>query len=150
MRTFQKIILALLSCLSLTRAATLDSSFPAIIEKGFTEYDRSGAVMAINAWERGGALENDTRASGKLRAFKDATDALGTYRSAEKILTKPIGKNSQIVYAAMNFKRGALYIRFWLYRTDTDWVIQNFTFSPRPEAIMPWLAVEGETPAHEE
>src|SRR5689334_1356383 len=110
MRTSQKIIFALLTCFSFAHAATLDSTFPAIIEKGFSEYDRSGAVMAINAWERGGALENDTQAAGKLRAFKNATDLLGAYRSAEKILTKPIGKNSQIIYAAMNFKRGALYI----------------------------------------
>ena len=149
MHKFQKIIFMLFSCGTLAQAASIDSSFPAIIERGFAEYERSGAVMAINAWERGGALENDARAAGKLRAFKDMTDALGVYRSAEKILTKPIGKNSQIIYAAMNFKRGALYIRFWLYRTDADWVIQNFTFSVRPEGVMPWLAVAGETPAQE-
>lgn len=149
MRALQKILLTVVSCLSLAHGATVDSSLPAIIEKGLAEYDRGGAVMAINAWERGGALENDTGAAGKLRAFKNATDALGTYRSAERVLTKAIGKNSQIVYVAMNFKYGALYMRFWLYHTENDWIVQNFTFSVRPETIMPWLAVEGETPTQE-
>jgi len=60
------------------------SVVPVIIEGlrrlEYRGYDSAGIAVAGNS----AGLEL-RRASGKLRAFKDATDALGTYRSAEKI-----------------------------------------------------------------
>ena len=154
MWTKQTIVLAVAFCLvsvAGSKAAGFgDIGFPAIIQKGLAEYERSGAIMAFNAWERGGLLEGENGTPRKLQAFKAAGDALGPYRFAEKILTKPIGKSSQIVYASLNFKRGALFMKFWLYRNDEDWVVQNFVFSTRPEALMPWLATEGDAPSSDQ
>jgi hypothetical protein len=45
----------------------------------------------------------------------------------------------------VNFEQAAVYGRFLLYRADKGWVVQNMDFSPKPEAIMPWLAFEGGT-----
>jgi len=148
MRAKEVILLGVVLCFS--RLASGAADFPAIIQKGVTEYERSGAILAFNAWERGGLLEGENGTPGKLRAFKATTDALGSYLSAEKILAKPIGKSAQIFYAALNFKRGAVYMKFWLYRGESDWVVQNFVSSTRPEGLMPWLAIEGDSPAAEQ
>jgi len=131
-----------------TRGADADTApLPSIIRKGIAEYERSGATLAFYAWERGGRLEDSAPSGAKLRSFKDTAEALGPYRSAEHILTKPIGRSSEILYMALNFKRGALFLKFFLYRAENDWVVQNVVFSSRPEAIMPWLAIEGEAQA---
>ncbi len=58
--------------------------------------------------------------------------------------TKRVSQNSEVIYLAMNFERGAVYGRFRVYCTDGDWVVQNMDFSTRPEAVMPWLSFEGE------
>jgi hypothetical protein len=145
-----KVIMLLVVALCFGQWVSSAADFPSIIQKGVAEYERSGAILAFNAWERGGLLEGENGTPGKLRAFKETTDALRSYLSAEKILTKPIGKSSQIVYAALNFKRGAVYMKFWLYRGESDWVVQNFVFSTRPEALMPWLAMEGDSPVAEQ
>jgi hypothetical protein len=148
MRAKEIIVLSIALCFS--RLTTGAADFPPIIQKGVAEYERSGAILAFNAWERGGLLEGENGTPGKLRAFKETTDALGSYLSAEKITTKPIGRSSQILYAALNFKRGAVYMKFWLYRGEGGWVVQNFVFSTRPEALMPWLAIEGDSPVAEQ
>jgi hypothetical protein len=53
-----------------------------------------------------------------------------------------------VLYLAINFERGAVYARFLFYRTEKDWVVQNVDLSTRPEALMPWLAFEGERNAY--
>jgi len=41
-------------------------------------------------------------------------------------------------------------MKFWLYRGENDWVVQNFVFNTRPEVLMPWLATEGDTSPSEQ
>jgi hypothetical protein len=118
-------------------AADPPSSIPPAIQKGLTLYERGGAEVAFDAWQHGGLLDGDGRVASKVRAFKEMTTAIGNYRSSEVIAVKEIGNNSRIVYLCMNFKRGAIYGNFLLYRGENDWVVQNLFFSTRPEAIMP-------------
>ena len=61
------------------------------------------------------------------------------------IQTKRISQNATVLYLCINFDHAVMFGRFMMYRTDKDWVVQNMDFSPRPEAMMPWLAFEGES-----
>ena len=86
----------------------------------------------------------DSKVAAQANYFQRLSPALGNYRSNELLQTKAIGRSSQVVYMAIHFERGAVYARFLLYRTSKEWVVQNMDFSTRPEALMPWLAFEGE------
>jgi hypothetical protein len=150
MRMNSRILISLglfLTILMCTAGADPGSDLPSVLRKGVAEYERGGATLAFYAWQHGGLLEDGPNAATKLRDFKDAAEALGAYKSAEHILTKRIGRSSEIVYVALNFKRGALFLKFWLYQAENDWVVQDLVFSSRPEAIMPWLAVEADSSA---
>ncbi len=70
---------------------------------------------------------------------------IGNFKSFEVIDTKRVNQTSQIIYLSVNFERAAIYGRFLLYRTDKNWIVQNMDFSPKPEALMPWLAFAGGT-----
>ena len=114
---------------------------PPLIQKGLELYERSGVEVAFDAWQHGGLLEGN---GAKARLFREVAAPLGNYKSSEVIAIKDLTRTSKIVYFSMDFKRGAVYARFLLYKTDTDWVTQNLVFSASPEAIMPWLALAGE------
>jgi hypothetical protein len=125
--------------------ANADASLPAVIESGFALWRKGGGIDgALNSWQRGGLLEGDRKVAAQISYFRSISQALGNYKSHDLLQTKAISRNSQIQYLCINFERGAVYGRFLLYRTDKDWVVQNMDFSARPEALMPWLAFEGD------
>ena len=89
-------------------------------------------------------MEGSNKAGTIARSFRNLSGALGNYKSHEVIQSKSISQASQVLYLAVNFERGVVYGRLLVYRTEKDWVVQNMDFSERPEALMPWLAFEGE------
>jgi hypothetical protein len=121
-------------------------ALPPVIEAGFLSWAKGGGVEAIlNGWQRGGLMEGGNKATVQARYFRNLSSTLGNYRSYECIQSKTISRWSQVIYIAINFDRGLVYGRFLLYKTEKDWVVQNMDFSERPEAIMPWLAVQGDS-----
>ena len=126
--------------------AAPNSALPAIIEAGFQSWAKGGAVDTIlSNWERGGLMEGSNTAAVQARDFRNISSTLGNYRSHEVIQSKSISQLSQVIYVSVNFERGVVYGRFLLYQTDKGWVVQNMHFSERPGAVMPWLAVQGES-----
>lgn len=127
----------------LVAGAASNQPLPAILESGFASWTKGGGIDAIlMGWQRGGLMEGSGKASAQARLFNSLGSALGPYRSHETIQLKQISRASQIIYLSINFDRGVVYGRFLLYRGDKDWVVQNMDFSERPEAVMPWLALE--------
>ena len=124
-------------------AAQSNGALAPILQEGFSAWARSGANLALDAWQKGGFLEGDNKVAAEVSYFRRLERGLGNYRSYETLDIKGVGQNSQIAYVSINFERGAVYGRFLLYRTDKAWVVQNMDFSIKPEAIMPWLAFEG-------
>jgi hypothetical protein len=42
-----------------------------------------------------------------------------------------------IVYLTINYEKGPLFGRFLAYRIRNDWILPDFTFDTKPEAIFP-------------
>jgi hypothetical protein len=118
---------------------------PPVIEAGFDSWAKGGGADAIlGGWQRGGLMEGSSKAATQAGYFRNSAQTLGTYKSHEIIQTKAVSRASQVIYLSINFERGLVYGRFLVYRTEKDWVVQNMDFSDRPEALMPWLAFEGQ------
>jgi hypothetical protein len=127
-------------------AAGSGQALPPLLEAGFLSWAKGGGVDAIlNGWQRGGLMEGGSKAAVQARYFRNLSSTLGNYRSRELIQSKTVSQWSEVIYISINFERGLVYGRFLLYKTEKDWVVQNMDFSERPEAIMPWLAVQGES-----
>ena len=119
---------------------------PAIIQNGFNAWAKNrNASWAFDAWKIGGLMEGDNKPASLSKYFFQMERTLGAYKSYEVVETKHISQNSEVIYLAVNFDHAVIFGRFMLYRTDKDWVVQNMDFSPKPEAMMPWLAFEGGT-----
>jgi hypothetical protein len=141
------LILGLLGACCLGRepglAASADPSARAVLEAGFSLYAKGGADLALDTWRKGGLAETDTGKLANQNAYlRQAERVVGNYRSYEVVQAKRVGANSQILYLAINYQRGAVYARFLLFRTERDWVVQSMDFNLKPEAVMPWLALE--------
>lgn len=153
MNTLPKIIrsrlVLSLACVlfALPRAIAADAGgpIPAVIQAGFKYWAaKNDASYAFDIWKKGGLLDTDAKPAELARYFGRIDHTVGNYKSFETIQSKPIGDSSRIIYLSINFEHAAVYGRFLVYRTDKDWVVQNMDFSPKPEAIMPWLAFTGE------
>jgi len=143
---FATTVLTMCSLLALGASAAGSSSLPAIIETGFLSLAKGGGFDAIlNGWQRGGLMEGSNKAAVQGGYFRNLSATLGNYRSHDFIQNKTISSRSQVIYLSINFERGVVYGRFLLYQSEKDWVVQNMDFSERPEAIMPWLAAQGES-----
>lgn len=124
--------------------AAASAPVPAIIQKGFTMWAKNrDASWAFDVWKLGGLLERDNKPSALARYFARQDASVGAFKNYEVINTKGVSQNSAVIYMCINFDHAAIYGRFMVYRTDKDWVVQDMDFSPKPEAMMPWLAFEG-------
>jgi len=117
---------------------------PAVIDAGFKLWAAKNVSYAFDAWKKGGLLENDSKPVTLSRYFSRMDRTLGNYLSYEPVQTKSVGDSTRIVYLAIRFEHAAMYARFLTYRSANGWLIQNMDFSPKPEAMMPWLTFEGE------
>jgi hypothetical protein len=134
----------LCSPLALATAET-DSGFPAVLEAGFSLWQKGGGIDGVlNVWQKGGLLDGDRKVAVQASYLRSVSQVLGNYQSHERLQIQALGRNTKILYFAIQFERGAVYSRVLLYKTDKDWVVQNMDFSTRPEALMPWLAFEGD------
>ncbi len=119
---------------------------PEVLQAGFASWSKGGSVdVIVSGWEKGGLLEASNKAAGQAEYIKNVVSRAGSYRTHEVLRVKAVGRSAEIVYLSINFERGALYARFLLYHAVQGWVVQNMDFSIRPEALMPWLAVEGDS-----
>lgn len=134
----------ILFALPMAASATPDLSVPAIIKDGFRIWPGKDASYALDIWKKGGLLDNDSKPAQLSRYFSQMDHTFGNYRSFDAIDSKPVSQSSKIVYVAINFQNAVVYARFLVYRADNGWVVQNMDFSPKPEAVMPWLAFSGE------
>jgi hypothetical protein len=125
-------------------AADTDAQIPAIIQEGFKVWAAKDASYAFDIWKKGGLLETDVKPATLARYFARMDHTIGSYKSYDTIQSKTISQSSKIVYLSVNFEQAAIYGRFLVYRAGNGWVIQNMDFSPKPEAIMPWLSFAGE------
>ena len=132
--------------LPVARAADSDASIPTIIQNGFKSWAAKDASYAFDIWKMGGLLENDSKPAKLAGYFARMDRTLGKCISCELIESKRIGDSSRTVYMSINFEHAAVYARFLMYRPtkDKDLVVQDMDFSPKPEAIMPWLSFAGQ------
>jgi hypothetical protein len=135
-------------CLVKARAADPPQTIPPVIEAGFASWSKGAAMETVfDLWQKGGLLEGDSKVSTQASYLRRVAGYAGAYRSHEVMQVKPISRTSEVLYLQLCFDRAAVYARFLLYRSDKDWVVQNMDFSTRPEALMPWLAFEGDRSA---
>ena len=105
-------------------AAQSAKTLPGIIQSGLAAYSIGGPKAAVNAWVKGGPLEDDKQSAPQPEVFEAFERLYGKHKSSEMIVSKDIGATSKIVYLAMNFERGAAFASFLVCQAGSNWVAQ--------------------------
>jgi hypothetical protein len=125
-------------CLSVANAATETRlGVPGPITTGLADYAFQGADAAVKAWVKGSAREGSPEASIQVKYLKEVESVYGKFQSYHLVQVHALSPLSFIVYLTINYERGPLFARFLAYRIRNDWVLPEFTFDTKPEAIFP-------------
>jgi hypothetical protein len=105
---------------------------------GLIAYRDKGLDAAVQAWIKDSAIEQHNEPLPQVDALRQAPRYYGVYRNFEFLGVQDLSMRVREVYLVMNYDRGPLFGRFLCFRSeDHGWVVLNFDFNIRPEAILP-------------
>jgi hypothetical protein len=146
-RTTTTLLLTLLLTTPLARAADAPPPAPPaaatdIVLAGLKAYQEKGATEAIAAWIKGSAMDGSKEALSQAGQFERIETFYGKLTGWEVLREEPIAATSTLIFVSMNYEKGPIFARFHLYRGSTGWMIANFDFNTKPEAVMPSVLLE--------
>jgi len=145
-KTTTAVLLTLLLTTPLARAADAPAPAPAtatdVVLSGLTAYQEKGAAEAITAWLKGSAMEGSKEALSQASQFERIETFYGKLTGWEVLREQPIAATSTLLFVSMNYEKGPIFARFHLYRGAAGWMIANFDFNTKPEAVMPSVLLE--------
>jgi hypothetical protein len=134
-----------LSCGGLLCAAQIpDSSqkgvradIPTIIVTGLQAYKDKGPEEAVKAWIKGSAIDGSKEALSQANNLRQIQDFYGAYREFEFLSVKELSPTTRVIYLIIDFEKGPLFAKFVVYRSEQGWILVNFNFNTKEEAILP-------------
>ncbi|MEW6681622.1 MAG: hypothetical protein AB1451_01675 [Nitrospirota bacterium] len=128
---------ALFLCVSADAATDTKLGVPSPITIGLADYAFQGADAAVKAWVKGSAREGSPEAIIQVNYLRQVESMYGKFQSYHLVQVHALSPLSFIVYLTINYEKGPLFARFLAYRIRNDWVLPDFTFDTKPEAIFP-------------
>ncbi len=104
------------------------------LDSGASVYRHWGAEQAVSAWLRGGLLERTPQEREIGTLLKAASSKLGIFKSWEPQYDVRASAQSAYAYAVINHDRGAIYLRFLLYRGGGSTLVNGIVLGHGPFA----------------
>jgi hypothetical protein len=129
--------------LLLLHAATIaalaqESAVPEIVSKGFADFQKNGALAAVNTWLSGSAREVDDdaldAATGRINQVQGV---YGRILGNELIRVVTLSPSTRRIYMVVKFEKGAAWMSFDCYKPKSEWIIPSFDFYTRANLILP-------------
>ncbi len=119
-------------------------SLPKKLEQGFEAYEKNGAPAAIKAWRKGSSLEEGA-VEGAIGLLQQIEGYFGEYQGRDIFKINELGPKSNVYLIIMNYEKGALYAKFFSYKTvKGDVLIQGYNFSTEVDEVWPRCLVYGD------
>jgi len=126
------------------RAQTTDAnqkqageSLAPIILSGLQAYKDKGPDDAVKAWIKDSPLDGNKDALTQANNLRQVQDYYGSYRGYEVIGSKDLTAKIRIVYMVLDYDKGPLFAKFVIYRADLGWILTNFLFNTKEDAVLP-------------
>lgn len=127
-----------------TLAQTNDSSkkpisieLPSIIASGLEAYKEKGPDDAVRARIKGSGIDGSKDALSQANVLRQVQDYYGAYQAYEVVSIRKLTPKTQVVYLVLDYEKGPLFAKFVVYRSDQGWILANFSFNTKEEAILP-------------
>ncbi len=132
------ILVAIVASLAMLGAAKEEKvGVPSIIVTGLGDYAFQGAGAAVTAWVKGSAMEGSPEAAIQVNYLRQVESVYGKFQSYHLIQVNELSRLTAIVYLTINYEKGPLFARFLAYRIRDGWILPDFSFNTKPEAILP-------------
>jgi hypothetical protein len=110
---------------------------PNTIVNGLGDYAFQGADAAVKTWVKGTHLEGSPEAASQVNNLKQLEAAYGKFQSYHIVQVHELTPLTEIVYLAIHYERGPVFGRFLAFRIKGGWLLPDFTFHAKPEAVFP-------------
>lgn len=128
-------VIFLFALLIAVTAPAQDLSVPEIVSRGFQEFQKNGALAAVNIWLTGSAKESDDDALDQAtNRMSRVQSVYGRMLGHELIRVVP---STRRVYAVVKFEKGAAWMSIDCYKPKQEWIIPSFDFNTRANVILP-------------
>ncbi len=131
------LVLVLLNIPVIAGAKEQRVGVPDTIQRGMGDYGFQGAEAAVKAWTKGSTQEGSPEALIQVNNLKQVESQYGKFLGHHVIQVHELTPWTLIVYLSINYERGPLFARFIAYRLKDSWILPEFSFHTKPEAIFP-------------
>lgn len=132
------VLVAVVASLAMLGAAKEEKVVvPNIIVTSLGDYAFQGAGAAVTAWVKGSSMEGSPEAAIQVNYLRQVESVYGKFQSYHLIQVNELSRLTSIVYLSINYEKGPLFARFLAYRIRDGWILPDFSFNIKPEAILP-------------
>lgn len=110
---------------------------PHLIFEGLDKYKEKGPESAIETWIKAGPIEGAPGVLAKGPQLRQIQTVLGAYQGFDILSVTDVTPRTRIVYLAINFEKGPVYLRFVTYKIEYGWLVTKFDFDTQEEFILP-------------
>lgn len=110
---------------------------PKILLSGLEAYKAEGPEAAVKAWIKGSAVEGSREALSQANLLRQIQDFYGAYKEYHVICSRKVTPTTRVFFLSLDFEKGPLFGRFVVYRTEQGWILTQFNFNTKDEAIVP-------------
>ena len=115
----------------------VSESLQPVILSGLQAYKDKGPEDAVRAWIKDSPLDGNKDALTQANNLRQVQDYYGTYRGYEVIGMRELSAKTRIVYLVLDYDKGPLFAKFVIYHADQGWILTNFLFNTKEEAVLP-------------
>ncbi len=135
---------SLVAILALFSIASYAGELPDIIENGLNSYKESGSAAAAKIWIKGSPIEGTEALSQVTTSLEQIDSVLGEYQSRDIFKKNSLGPRSDVYLITLNFKKGMLYSKFFIYKPEKGKeILQSFDFATEVDQVWPSSIVYG-------
>lgn len=130
--------------LSPVAGAATNQGALAVVARGFSAYQESGASSAIKAWLKGSPLEGLASISSDKNKLNTLQHHIGKFTGYEVSRVHQLSQRVVMIFAVANFEQGPVFFKFVIYNTQKKgWVLNSYQFGAAPDKVWPYDMVYG-------
>lgn len=114
-----------------------NDDIPKIVLSGVEAYKAEGPEAALAAWIKGSPIEGSKDAMSQANILHQVQDFYGSFKGVDLIRARNLTPNVRVLYLSLNYEKGPVFAKFTLYQNAQGWILTNFLFNTKEEAVLP-------------
>ncbi|WP_263367070.1 hypothetical protein [Edaphobacter bradus] len=114
-----------------------NETLPSIVIAGLDAYKAKGPEEAVRTWIKDSPIDGSREALSQSNSLRQIQDFYGNFQSYEVISIRDLSPRTQVICLVLDYEKGPLFAKFTVYKASQAWILTNFNFNTKEEAILP-------------